>query len=123
MEQQNRVENRDRIGTWDWDRTYPCYTSSAETMCFVLVLDVLAGSRRGRIQSICKVCLCSARPGLLAHNTPQPNEGHTHLNGLLGLGRGGLSGLGLGLHLQTLFGWLIFRGETEKDIESKWVQQ
>jgi hypothetical protein len=37
-----------------------------------------------------------------AHNTPQPNEGRTHLNGLLGLGRGGLSGLGLGLHLQNV---------------------
>jgi hypothetical protein len=96
--EQSRESGRD----WDWDQTYPSCSSSAETTCFVLVLDVLAGGRRSRIQGICKVCLCSARPELLSHTARHKER--THLNGLLGLGRGGLSGIGLGLHLQTLFG-------------------
>jgi hypothetical protein len=128
--EQGRESGRDGTGTGDWDRTYPCCSSSAKTMCFVLVLDLLGGSSRGRIQCICKrVCLCSARPRRArappAHNAPQPKKRPTHLNGLLGLGRGGLSGLGLGLHSQTMFGWSvegILIQRTEKDIESERAQ-
>ena len=57
------------VENWDGDRTYPSGSSSAETVCLVLVLDVLAGCWRSRVQSICRTCLRSARPG--QHATSQ----------------------------------------------------
>lgn len=84
-------------------RTYPTCSSSAETACLVLVLDVLllVTCSRCWVQSICKCVFFFFVARLSRAPRRKRRRTRTHLNGFLGLRSIGLSGLGLGLHLQT----------------------